>query len=106
MVIDDFHLIGIATIPTETDPELIVYPDTVLTATVALKSLQAIPRRNSQVLKVVRTMKQEQFTSGDPFNGAKPSARTVMKQPLCFPAFEAFDHSVPPSDYSVKRNNQ
>lgn len=50
MIIHDFHVVGIPTVPFETDPPLIVDPDTVLSFSFSRKGLKPIGRRDSQVL--------------------------------------------------------
>jgi len=44
MIIDDFNELGAAIAPLETDTPLIVDPDAVLTATIALQRFQPIAR--------------------------------------------------------------
>lgn len=48
MVIDDFDLIGMASLPSKTDSELLVYPNAVLIFPVTAKAFQAIPRRDGK----------------------------------------------------------
>jgi len=46
MIIHDFNELGTAIVPLETDAPLIIDPDAVLTATIALQRFQPIARRN------------------------------------------------------------
>jgi len=49
MVVRDFDVVGILTLPSEADAKLIVDPNTALTQSVAAQSFQAIPRRNGEL---------------------------------------------------------
>jgi hypothetical protein len=51
MIIHDFDLLSAGIGPSETDPELVVDPDAVLSFPVAFKSFQAIPGRDAKVLQ-------------------------------------------------------
>jgi len=51
MVIDDFHIEGIAAVPAETNPPLVVDPNTELTRPCPLETLQPICRGLSQIVQ-------------------------------------------------------
>ena len=51
MIVGDLNIVGVSFFPKETDPLLIIDPDTVLPFPVTGKLLQAIARRNSQVIQ-------------------------------------------------------
>src|SRR2546428_9491103 len=52
MIIRDLDFAGIATLPSETDPILLVDPNAVLSAPTSTKPLESIPRRNRQLGKL------------------------------------------------------
>ena len=96
MVVDDFHIVGIAPLPAEADPPLVVYPDAVLPRPGASKGFKAVPRRDPQILQAMRSVEQQQLAPGDPLKRAEPVDSAVMKQPLRILAVEAFDRSLFP----------
>jgi len=51
MVIDDLHVISVRAAPNETDPPLVIDPDTMLAAPVTFQRFQAIAGWNEQVRK-------------------------------------------------------
>jgi hypothetical protein len=53
MIINDFHVIGVAIVPSKTNPILVVDPDAVLSQPRALERLQAIPGRSIKVTERV-----------------------------------------------------
>ena len=52
MIVRDFNFVGIASLPSETNPILIVDPDTVLPAPVSAQPFEVIPSWNSELAKV------------------------------------------------------
>jgi len=50
VIVDDFHLVGIAVPPDEADAESVVDSNAVRSTAVAFESLQAVAREDSQVL--------------------------------------------------------
>ncbi len=52
MIVRDFNFVGIASLPSETNPILIVAPDTVLPAPVSSQPFEAIPPWNSKFADV------------------------------------------------------
>jgi hypothetical protein len=50
MVVNYFHVMGVAITPDEANPELIVNPDTVLSRPVPLEGFQTIAGRAPQIL--------------------------------------------------------
>ena len=51
MIINDFDVLSAGIVPSETDPELVVDPDAVLSFPVAFKSFQTIPGWDAKVLQ-------------------------------------------------------
>jgi hypothetical protein len=52
VVVSDFYIMGIAPIPTETDPVLIVYSYAVLASAVTLQGFEVVARGNSKFVKI------------------------------------------------------
>jgi hypothetical protein len=46
MVVDNLHVVGVTLFPAEADPPLVVDTDAVLTATIAVKLFQFVPRES------------------------------------------------------------
>jgi hypothetical protein len=65
MVIDNFDLTGISVLPFETNPELLVYPDAVLTFSVTAKALQAVTGWNRKLSDFSDTIYLIQLTLGN-----------------------------------------
>ena len=63
MVVRDFDVVGIAVLPPEANPELIVDADTVLAATGATQRLQSISRRNRQLPQFPNAVELRQLPS-------------------------------------------
>ncbi len=61
MIINDFHFVGIAFLPHETNPPLIINADTVLTRAVASQFLQAISRRHFQIMQSHRAIQHAEL---------------------------------------------
>jgi hypothetical protein len=49
MVVDDFYILGAGGRPSETNTELAVHTDTILTGPVALEEFKAVAGRNAEV---------------------------------------------------------
>jgi len=50
MIVRYLHLVGIAILPTKTDPPLLVDPDTVLAFTIPFELLQSVSRRYPKIV--------------------------------------------------------
>jgi hypothetical protein len=61
VVIDNFDLVGMAVLPFETNPELLVYPDTVLIFPVTTKAFQTICRWDRKLTNFSNTIHLIQF---------------------------------------------
>ena len=64
VIIRDFNLVDISSLPSETDPILIVDSDTVLSASVRPQPFEAISWRHSELSKIFHTINLIQFPSG------------------------------------------
>ena len=51
MVVDDFHIVGVAIPPNEADAILIIDSDAVLAFALAVQSLQPVSGRNIQIIQ-------------------------------------------------------
>ena len=71
MVIDDFHIIGVAVSPCKANTPLIVDANTVLAFPVAFKSPQTIAWRRRQVSKFRRDIKLTELALRDALEGSK-----------------------------------
>jgi hypothetical protein len=65
MVIDNFDLVGISILPFETNPELLVSPDAVLTFSVTAKALQAVTGWNRKLSDFSDTIDLIQLALGN-----------------------------------------
>ena len=65
VVVRDFDLVGIATLPSEADAVLIVDADAVLPAAVATQALQAVPGRDRQIADTLHTVELVELALGD-----------------------------------------
>lgn len=68
MVIDYLNLKGIAILPLETDPPLVIDTDAVLARTITAKHLKTIGRGDSQVLQTDGAIPHAQFAEGHLLN--------------------------------------
>ncbi len=82
MVISDFHVKGIALLPFEADPPLVIDPDAVLSLPVPLKYFQAVPGRLREVLECPHTVQIQKLAPGLPLYGLEPAHRQVIEQSL------------------------
>jgi hypothetical protein len=79
MVINDLHIVGIRTLPAETDAPLLIDLDTVLARSISPQGFQAVARRDPQVLKRLCAMQHEELPErrslevhGNPANRLAP----------------------------------
>jgi hypothetical protein len=64
MVINDFHVVGVAIPPLKANTPLVVDADAVLASTIARELLQAIRRWNPKVLNCDSPIQHPQFPQG------------------------------------------
>jgi hypothetical protein len=88
MVVNDFDIVRLSILPSETDSPLVIDADAVLAGAVADQRFETIPQRDSQILKFLRRMQVHQLAPGCPFDGAEPPHRPVVKQIARIPAAE------------------
>lgn len=82
MVINDLHILSAMPRPTEADSPLIIDPNAVLPLTVAPQSLQAIARRNAQVIEASGDLELPQLATSD--------GRDALKAPDTLSTREGF----------------
>jgi hypothetical protein len=64
VIVRDFDFVGISSLPTETDPVLIVYPYAVFTGPGSTQGLQAITGRNRKVSPIPHPVDLVQLPPG------------------------------------------
>jgi len=74
MIINQLHVIRIATNPGKTDPPLIIHTDAVLVFMVALQLLKAVSGRHAQIVKSLSRINHLQLTHCGSLN--------IHRQPL------------------------
>ena len=92
MVVDHLDLLGVAVLPHETDPVLIVDPDAVLPTTVPSERLEVVARERAQVVEALRGVELDQLALSDPGNAAEPSRRIPMEEGFGISIPEGPDH--------------
>ena len=105
MIIHDFDVLSAGIGPSETDPELVVDPDAVLSFPVALKSFQTISRRDAKVIQPPGDFQLPKLTPGHSGKIGKTLYRIPFGQGLRIGTPEGLDHGtiVTRCDNNVKR---
>ena len=106
MVVDDFHIVGVAIPPNEADAILIIDSDAVLAFALAVQSLQPVSGRNIQIIQRHGGMQQEELLQCPHFQiGGNPSASPRLPKLLRIRIPEACYHVaiLLPYGTSVKR---
>ena len=70
MVVDDFHIVGIASLPSKADAPLVIDANAVLTLAVALECLELVTGRGLQVREDSRAVQVQQLPASRPFDGS------------------------------------
>jgi hypothetical protein len=93
MVVDDFHVVGVAIPPHEADAILIIYSDAVLALALAVQSLQPVSGRHTQIIQRHGGMQQEELLHCPHFQtGGNPSASSRFPKLLGIRIPEACYH--------------
>lgn len=106
MVVDDFHVVGIALPPHEADAILIIDSDAVLALALPVQSLQPVSGRHTQIVESHGGMQQEELLQCPHFQiGANASASPRLPKLLRIRIPEASYHEGIVLQYgtSVKR---
>lgn len=82
MVIGNLNLEGIAILPAETDPVLIIDPDAVLPSPVSLQQFKAIRRWRSKIPQLVRAIELNQLSKRYAGNPLEPFNTTPIENRL------------------------
>ena len=88
MVVDDFHVVGVALPPHEADAISIIDSDAVLAVALAVQSLQLVSGRNIQIIQRYGGLQQEELPQCPHFQiGGNPSASPRLPKLLriCIP---------------------
>jgi hypothetical protein len=93
MVVDDFHVVGVAISPLEADAILIIDSDAVLTFALAVQSLQPVSGRYTQIIQRHGGMQQEELFQCPHFQiGGNPSTSPRLPKLLRIRIPEACNH--------------
>ena len=93
MIISDFYVVRVATLPSETNTPLIVDADTVLPRTSPGQFFQVIAWRYSQVSDLNRGIEHPQFAHSASVNSWRQSARSLaLENVFGFIIPKASDH--------------
>lgn len=93
MVVDDFHIVGVAIPPNETDAILIIDSDAMLALALAVQSLQPVSGRNIQIIQRHGGMQQKKLLQCPHFQiGGNPSASPRLPKLLRIRIPEACYH--------------
>jgi hypothetical protein len=106
MVVDDFHIVGVAIPPHEADTRLIIDSDAVLALALALQSFQPVSGGDTQIIQRHGGMQQEELFQCPHFQiGGNPSAPPCLPKLLRIRIPEAYYHGAIVLRYgtSVKR---
>jgi hypothetical protein len=106
MVVDDFHIVGVAVPPHEADAILIIDSDAVLALALAVQSLQPVSGGDIQIIQRHGGMQQEELLHCPHFQiGGNPSASPRLPKLLRIRIPEACYHGAIVLRYgnSVKR---
>jgi hypothetical protein len=93
MVVHEFNISGPLAGPDETQAELVVHSDGVLTPSIPLQSLQAIARREPQVVQPLSRVEHRELALHDPFEiGRKAlSGSPSLKERRAARILESYD---------------
>jgi hypothetical protein len=105
MIIRDFDVLSARISPSETDPELVIDPDAVLSFPVALKSFQTISGRDAKVIQPPGDFQLPKLTPGHSGKIGKTLYRIALGQGLRIGTAEGLDHGliITRYDNNVKR---
>ena len=94
MVVNNLDLIRIAVPPAEANAPLIIDANTVLGRSVPFEFLQAMARRDSQVLELLSGVNETELPQHRPMEVSREAPHGLaLEEPLCAPIGKALDHS-------------
>lgn len=94
MIIDDFNTFRSQRRPVKTNPELRVDSNAVLTGPIPFQQFQAIPRRNSEVIKFSSDFQLPQLSASDLLDGHEFGHSPARRKGFGFLASEGLNHNV------------
>jgi hypothetical protein len=95
MVVADFHIVGVLSLPAEADAPLVVDTDRVLSRSVSSKRLQTITGWHSKIVQRARSVQLHELPQGDTLDLGRKSVRTFASpKALRSTARETSDHEV------------
>jgi len=93
VVVNDLNVPRIATLPSETDPPLVVDPNAVLARAVTVQPFQAVARRYTEVVQLHRSIQHPELSQCHLAHPRSESAsRAPVEETFCVPVAEALDH--------------
>jgi len=92
MVIDDFHIVGVAGLPPKAETPLFIDPDAVLPGALTFQLLEPVSGRSPQIVQSIRRIKQsELLQSNSP--DVRPSAGMALHpEPFGIPTPKPGNH--------------
>jgi hypothetical protein len=100
MIINDLNVEGVAVLPHETNPPLVIDTDTVLPLAIAFQRFESISRRRRQVLQFACSVKLPQFALGHAFDCPETADALTAIKPFGVFGPERLDH--PPGYYVIR----
>jgi hypothetical protein len=93
MVVYDIHVIGIALFPAKADAPTIIDPDAVLPLPISFQSLQAVRRRDTQVLQRLGSIEHSQLPQRNTMDVRPESThRLAIEKSLSLSRSKRSDH--------------
>ena len=92
MIVDNFYVNCIRTLPFETDAPLVILADAVLPFAVFLKRFEPVSRQARQIAQAGGRIKHQQLSPRRLLNARQARARQVVEDSFGVRAAKAFDH--------------
>jgi hypothetical protein len=93
MISNDFYVVHVAIDPFKANPPLVINSNALLPGAVAAELLQAVRRRDAQIVECGSIVKHAQLTVSDLLDILWQPARSLASEDAGgFPALEGFDH--------------
>ena len=94
MVVDDLDIVCVSGSPAETDPPLLVDSDAVLAGATSFEFLEAVARRDPEVVEDARSIEHAELSESGPLNvGAQLPYREALEEAFGVAATETLDHA-------------
>lgn len=94
MVVRDFNFVGVAILPDETDPPLVIDSNAVLSLAVSAQRFESVAGRHRQVMQFLGCVEHGQLPQPDPLDGLELSHSLAVKKALRLFRAERFNHYV------------